>query len=274
VKKLRKFIYLLLFFTIFFVAGCATTHDLKALRAELNQTMEEKMAAIDADLNTLKKNAAALDAIRSGQANSTADISDLRENIQQLRGQVESLKKDFTANSKKDDQRFDSILLKINFIENFLEIGNKNNSSDASDKIGKSTGVLAAKDPSKKQDKEKAYSAAYQIFKEGNYDKARTEFQNFLANYPDNEYSDNAQFWVGECYFFEKKYEAAILEYEKVTKNYPNGNKVPYALLKQGLSFLKLGDKTSAKLLLQEVIKNYPNTNQARIARSSLQEIK
>jgi TolA-binding protein len=45
-------------------------------------------------------------------------------------------------------------------------------------------------------------------------------------------------------------------------------------LLKQGLSFLKLGDKTSAKLLLQEVIKTYPNTNQARIARSSLQEIK
>jgi len=49
---------------------------------------------------------------------------------------------------------------------------------------------------------------------------------------------------------------------------------VPYALLKQGMSFLKLGDKTSAKLLLQQVIKNYPNTSQARIARSSLQEIK
>ena len=36
----------------------------------------------------------------------------------------------------------------------------------------------------------------------------------------------------------------------------------------------KLGDKTSAKLLLQQVIKNYPNTSQARIARSSLQEMK
>ena len=143
-----------------------------------------------------------------------------------------------------------------------------------SDKNGKLTGASAAKDPLKKQDKEKAYSAAYQIFKEGNYDKARTEFQNFLAAYPSSEYSDNAQFWVGECYFFEQKYETAILEYEKVTKNYPNGNKVPYALLKQGISFLKLGDKTSAKLLLQQVIKNYPNTSQARIARSSLQEIK
>lgn len=266
--------YLLLAVLLFSVAGCATTQDLKALRSELNQKMEDKMASVDADLAALKKSSEALESMRSGQANTAADMTDLRENIQQLRGQVETLKKDSALNTKKDEQRFDNILLKINFIENFLEIGNKNNSSDASDKGSKSTGVSAAKDTVKKQDKEKAYSAAYQIFKEGNYDKARTEFQNFLAVYPDSEYSDNAQFWVGECYFFEQKYETAILEYEKVTKNYPNGNKVPYALLKQGLSFLKLGDKTSAKLLLQQVIKNYPNTSQARIARSSLQEIK
>lgn len=271
---MRNNIYILITVLVFSVAGCATTQDLKALRSELNQKMEEKMdaklAVVDAELATLKKTSAALESIRNGQANSAADITDLRENLQQLRGQVETLKKD----SKKEDQRFDNILLRINFIENFLEIGNKNNSSDASDKSSKLTGVSAAKDSTKIQDKEKAYSAAYQIFKEGNYDKARTEFQNFLAAYPNSEYSDNAQFWVGECYFFEQKYEPAILEYEKVTKNYPNGNKVPYALLKQGLSFLKLGDKTSAKLLLQQVIKNYPNTSQARIARSNLQEIK
>ena len=271
---MKKFIYLLLFFAIFSVAGCASTQELRALRSELNQKMEEKLAAIDADLSTLKKSTATLESIRSGQANASADITDLRETLQQLRGQVETLKKDFTANTKKDDQRFDNILLKINFIENFLEIGNKHSLNENAEKNGKATGSAAAKDPAKKQDKEKAYSDAYQFFKDGNYDKARSEFQNFLSVYPDSEYSDNAQFWVGECYFFEKKYEAAILEYEKVTKNYPNGNKVPYALLKQGLSFLKLGDKTSAKLLLQEVIKDYPNTNQARIARSSLQEIK
>ena len=275
---MKNSIYLFLTLLTLFIAGCATTQDLRALRSELNQKMDEKMdakmAVVDSELTTLKKSVTALEAMRTGQASAAADITDLRENLQQLRGQVETLKKDFTSNSKKDEQRFESILLKINFIENFLEIGNKNNLSDAADKSSKSTAGSTTKDTAKKQDKEKAYSAAYQIFREGNYDKARTEFQNYLSAYPDSEYSDNAQFWVGECYFFEQKYEAAILEYEKVTKNYPNGNKVPYALLKQGMSFLKLGDKTSAKLLLQQVIKNYPNTSQARIARSSLQEIK
>jgi tol-pal system protein YbgF len=270
---LTKYIYFFLLIILFYLSGCASPGDLKALRSELNQRMDEKISAIDADLNTLKKNSEALDSMRKGQANSAADISELRESLQQLRGQVETLKKDASLGSKTDKQVLDNMLLRINFIENFLEIGNKS-TSDASDKTGKSNGVFGAKDPAKIQDKDKAYSAAYQIFQEGLYSKARTEFQNFLAAYPNSEYSDNAQFWIGECYFFEKKYESAILEYEKVTKNYPNGNKVPYALLKQGLSFLKLGDKTSAKLLLQEVIKNYPNTSQARIARSNLQEIK
>jgi tol-pal system protein YbgF len=259
---------------VFFVAGCASTQDLKAMRSELNQKMEEKLAAVDAEFATLKKNSTTLDSMRKGQANTAADISDLRDNIQQLRGQVEALKKELAVNTKKEEQAFDNLLLKINFIENFLEIGKKDTLSDTPDKNSKSTGNSAAKDPAKKQDKEKAYSAAYQTFKEGNYDKAMTEFQKFLTDYPDSEYSDNAQFWIGECYFFKKNYEQAILEYEKVVKNYSSGNKVPYALLKQGLSFLNLRDKTSAKLLLQQVIKDYPNTNQARIARSKLQEIK
>ena len=58
---MRKFIYLLLFFAVFSVAGCASTGDLRALRSELDQKMEEKLAAIDADLGALKKNTAALD---------------------------------------------------------------------------------------------------------------------------------------------------------------------------------------------------------------------
>ena len=125
-----------------------------------------------------------------------------------------------------------------------------------------------------KTDKGSLYAAAYDLFKQGKYDKAREEFENFLKLYPDTELSDNAQFWIGECYYFDKNYEKAIVEYDKVSKNFPEGNKVPYAILKQGLSFLKLGDKASAKLLLQQVIRDFPNTSQSRIARTKLLEIR
>ena len=279
---MKNYFYLLLLILVFSIAGCATSQDLKAVRSELNQKMEEKISAVDAELTTLKKeqekNSSTVASMRKGQANSAADLGDLRENIQQLRGQLETLKKDMAQADKGNDEfkdRLDNIALKVNFIENFLEIGKKNSVSDVYDNGIKPSGNgVAAKEPAKKQNKETMYAAAYQTFKDGHYDKSRTEFKNFLATYPDTEYAGNAQFWIGECYFFEKNYEQAILEYEKVAKNYPKGNKVPYALLKQGLSFLKLNDKLSAKLILQQVIKDFPNTNQARIARSKLQEIK
>ena len=277
--ELKNSFYLLLLILVFSIAGCATTQDLKGTRSELN----DKLSVVDAELAILKKeqekNSSTLASMSKGHANSAADVSELREAIQQLRGQLETLKKDMTRDSKRSDElkdRLDTIALKVNFIESFLEIGKKDSVSDVYDKGVKPAGnaVAATKEPAKKQDKETVYAAAYQTFKNGQYDKSRTEFKNFLATYPDTEYAGNAQFWIGECYFFEKNYEQAILEYEKVSKNYPKGNKVPYALLKQGLSFLKLNDKTSAKLILQQVIKDFPNTTQARIARGKLQEIK
>ena len=276
---MRRSLYLILPFFVFAIAACATSSDLRAVRSELNQQMEANLAAVDARVDARmtalqkeqEKNTAALAAMRKGQANTSADFTELRDQIQQLRGQIETLKKETSRDTKKDDdlkEKIENILLKINFIENFLEISKKDSSSDAAD--SSATG----KDPSGKQDKAALYASAYSTFKEGNYLKARETFQAFLNSYPTGEYSDNAQFWLGECYFFEKKYEKAILEYEKVTKKFPSSNKVPYALLKQGISFHNLGDKASAKLLLQQVIKDYPNTSQARIARSKLQEIK
>ena len=277
---MKKTYNLFLLILVFSIAGCATSQDLKVARSELNQKMEEKLSAVDSELALLKKeqekNSLTVAAMSKGNANSAADVSDLRETIQQLRGQLEALKKDMARDAKKNDElkdRLDSIAVKVRFIESFLEIGKKDSVSD--DKGTKPPGNgLASKEPGKKQDKETLYAAAYQTFKDGNYDKSRNEFKSFLAAYPETEYAGNAQYWIGECYYFEKDYEQAILEYEKVSKNYPKGNKVSSALLKQGLSFLKLNDKTSAKLILQHVIKDFPNTTQARIARVKLQEIK
>ena len=188
---MRNILYLLLPVLLLSLTGCATTDDLKAMRSELNQSMEDKLAVIDSNLAAMKKelgkSSESLSQTRKGNANTAADITDLRDNLQQLRGQVEALKKDVTGGMKKEEEykeKFNNILLKINFIENFLEIGKKDSLSEAGDK-GKSAGNVATKDPAKKQNKETMYSTAYQIFKDGNYDKARTEFHNFLAAYPD-----------------------------------------------------------------------------------------
>ncbi len=296
-----KKIFLILLFPAVLI-GCATVEDLKKVQSELNRNIviaiEEEVAAVDAKLAALQKenasalakmeksaergaekNAEAIKDLRKSLAETGADIADIRDNLQQMRGQVEGVRKDLSATAtranRKDEEykdireKLNNALFKINYLENFLEIGKKEDQTESVEKGDK------LKDMSKgKPNKETAYALAYELFKEEKFDRARDAFQSFLKQYPDTEYSDNAQFWIAECYYFEKKYENAILEYEKVAKNYPEGDKVPYALLKQGVSLLNLGDKTSAKLILQRVIKDYPNTNQARQAKIKLMTIK
>jgi tol-pal system protein YbgF len=244
--------------------------------------VEKHLSLLRAEDNAIRgevaRNFEAVTALRKSTAETGADIADIRDNIQQLRGQVEALRKDLatavTRTNKDEESReirekLNNAVFKINFIENFLGIGKREDQPEGTEKGEKPKEVSKGK-----PDKESAYAAAYGLFKDGKFDKGREAFQNFLKQYPDTEYSDNAQFWIGECYYFEKKYENAILEYEKVAKNYPDGDKVPYALLKQGIAFMNMGDKASAKLILQRVINDYPNTNQARTAKATLLNIK
>jgi tol-pal system protein YbgF len=271
-QGLKKKISILLVLFLVSVLGCATTRDLERVQGDLDrkiQVLKEENTNLRKDVEKINEAVASL---RKSQAEMGADITEIRDEIQKLKGSSDGLRKDVALlkDYKEYKEKVDHVSFKVNFIENFLGIGKKENNAEGSERGNRASGKNALKG---KVDKEAVYAAAYEVFKEGKYEKSRTDFHNFLKQYPNSEYSDSAQFWIGESYYFEKTYEKAILEYEKVVKGYPKGNKVPYALLKQGLSFQMLGDKPSARLILQQVIKDYPNTNQARIARSKLIEM-
>jgi len=120
-------------------------------------------------------------------------------------------------------------------------------------------------------DAAEVYHDAYIIFEEGRYSEARSAFLKFLQQFPQTEYSDNAQFWIGETYFKEGKTEEAALAFEDVVKKYPQGNKVPDALVKEGICLKVLGDNDNARIILRGVIDKYPKTPQADKARKELE---
>lgn len=268
---------------ILLLAGCASRQDVKRIQAGFDvQTKDiEFLKKENAALRkALEGHQEAIAALRTAQASGNADITEIRDRFQRLNGQTEELRKDLTALDKaaqgRDEdirEKLDRASFKLNFMENFLGIGKKDAPAEGAER-GNRTANGQKDAQNGKSARESLYAAAYESFKEGKYEKARTEFENFLKLHPRTEYSGNAQFWIGECYYNEGQYEKAILEYEKVVKNYPEGNKTPYAMLKQGLSFQKLGDKTSARMILQQIIRDYPNTNQARVARATLLDIK
>src|SRR5262249_25599028 len=44
------------------------------------------------------------------------------------------------------------------------------------------------------------YSQAYADYARGNYDLSIQEYKEYLRLYPSTDLSDNAQYWIGECY--------------------------------------------------------------------------
>ncbi|MDB4285513.1 tol-pal system protein YbgF, partial [bacterium] len=105
-----------------------------------------------------------------------------------------------------------------------------------------------------------------------NYQKAILEFEEFVANHSDHDLADNAQYWIGECYYAQKNFDLAVVEFGKVDTYFESGNKVAAALLKKGLALKELGKDQEAIVELEKVVSRYANTDEAVLAGRKLSQ--
>ena len=115
------------------------------------------------------------------------------------------------------------------------------------------------------------YQQAFNLLKQAQYNKAITAFSAFLGKYPQSQYSDNAQYWLGEAYFVTRRFNDAITEYMKHLANYPDSQKAPNSLLKIGYSYFELKQEADAKKVWQDLVQRYPGTPAAQEAEKRLQ---
>jgi len=120
------------------------------------------------------------------------------------------------------------------------------------------------------QDVKDLYLAGYQAYKEGRTVEAREKLSSVLKDYPENEYTDNARFWIAESFYKDGNYEDAILTYEELLKKNPKTDKAPAALLKQGLAFFALKDERTGRIILEKLVEKYPKSEQAQTAKKRL----
>jgi len=114
------------------------------------------------------------------------------------------------------------------------------------------------------------YSQAYADYARGNYDLAMQGFAEYLRAYPGTDFSDNAQYWIGECLFGKKLYSEAIDAWNTLLKDFPSSDKVPDARVKKGMALERLGRRSQALVEYRFVVDRYPTSQAARIARERL----
>ncbi len=127
--------------------------------------------------------------------------------------------------------------------------------------------------PAEPIDYTKLYDQAYEDYVRQSYSLARSGFGEYLRRFPDTDLADNAQYWIGECYYAEGRYEEAAKAFQQVITRYPTGNKVPRAMLKAGYALMQLGRDQEARDIFQQVVDAYPLSSEADQAKSKLKSL-
>lgn len=198
------------------------------------------------------------------QADTQADMDNLRVELQTLKGRLEELSRQVDRQGEELALLRDQLVLKTSDLEGRLK---KTTDEAASfDAASLPSGALVPEEIYKQ--------ALRQVREKGDFAGGRQTFQRFLLASPNHPLAPNAMYWVGETYYGDKDYENAIVQFQEILQKHPQHPKAASALLKQGLAFHALGDDKSALILFQKVVTSFPASEEADLARKKTAELK
>ena len=215
---------------------------------ELRRQVDAADKALDERLRRLED--------RSALVEISAQLDGLRAEIARLRGQIEVMQNQVENADKRGKDLYLDIDTRLRKLEQVKE---------AVEKPPAEAGPPAAET--------KAYEAALNQFKLGNYPLAISAFQGFLVTYPASKLAPSAQYWIGNAHFAQRDYKQAIAAQQRVLSAWPDDAKAPDALLNIASSQEAMGDRRSAQKTLETVMARYPQTPAAPTAKQRLQQL-
>ena len=184
----------------------------------------------------------------------SSQIEALRADIARMRGQLEVLQNQADTAEKRGKDLYVDIDTRLRKLEQPRE-----GSASSGDKPAADAGITPAET--------RAYEAALNQFKLGNYPLAISAFQGFLVTYPSSKLAPSAQYWIGNAHFAQRDYKQAIAAQQKLLASWPEDAKAPDAMLNIATSQEALGDRRGAQKTLESVCSRYPASPACESAR-------
>ena len=186
-----------------------------------------------------------------------SQIEALRGEIARMRGQLEVLQNQAETTDKRSKDLYVDVDTRLRKLEQVKEVA-------AAEKPAAEAGPSPAE--------VKAYEAALNLFKAGNYPLAVSAFQLFLYTYPTSKLAPNAQYWMGNTQSAQGQYKLAIGTHQKLLTTWPEDAKAPDALAAIAKAQEDLGDRRSAQKTLEALLIKYPQSPAAASAKQRLQQ--
>jgi tol-pal system protein YbgF len=263
------------------LSGCVSPQQLDIIERE-QRTLRSQTSTSRGDL----------DSIRAGLADTAANVDQMRREINALKEKMEEVRyqldRQIGRSTKEGDQRIKDLEAKVGKVGEELkaqggllkqrdeEIRVLRESMQArTTESGPAGAQVESREKAAPESEaaKKDYDEAWRLVERKDYRAALPRLREFLKKHPNSGLADNAQYWLGECFYGLKEYDQAILEFDAVRRKYPKGDKVPAALLKQGFAFAELGDKVDARLILQELVDRFPQSEEAGRAKQRLKTL-
>jgi len=217
--------------------------DIAAIRAQVGanqKAAEERLARIETMLQDRSIELAKL-------------VDELKQDLARMRGQIEVQTNQIETLDRRQKDLYVDLDTRLRKLEASAQAQEKQ--------------AAAAPDPLAEG---KAYEAALNQFKLGNYQSSVAAFQSFLATYPNSPQVSSAQYWIGNAYYALRDYKTAIAAQQKVLASWPDSAKAPDALLNIASCQAEMGEPRAARETLQALLKKYPGTSAADQAKQRL----
>ncbi|HET8937212.1 MAG TPA: tetratricopeptide repeat protein [Polyangiales bacterium] len=237
-------------------AGDEMRRQLEERMSELNARQEQRAQSLEKKLQELSEG---LESARQLLTRDSADVGAQVQAQQQRMAELEGQLAEMTHN-----------------LNDMIEQTAKAR-ADLDDKLGKLTskpGEIALDASQIPPDKSAHFNAAYDAYKAADQDKARALFKEYVARYPDDTKTGDAQYWVGATYLVQNKPATALGEYRKVIALYPKSPAVDTALYGMADAFYRLHACTDAKGALDALVKRKPSKTLEERAKQLTKAIK
>lgn len=244
------------------VSGCATT-------PAADDPVMIRLDRLEARLNRIEQ------AVQN-QAAMAGQVQGLEGEMRELRGSVEEVQHDLDGTSQRQRNLYIDVDGRLQKLESSASAtGSRSRRPVLSSTPMVATPTVASSSGADDQEisDRDAYQAAISLLREGHYQKAAEKFEQFLGQYPDSQFSDNAQYWYGETFYVTRKFSEALAAFQKVVANYPQSQKVPDALLKIGYCDYELGYWDASRAALTRVTSEYSDTTAAHLAQRRLEQM-
>lgn len=117
---------------------------------------------------------------------------------------------------------------------------------------------------------QRLFSTALADFTAGQWTLCVDGFNTYLRSFARTDNADDAQWYIGDCYYSDGKFAEAIDAYNRVITVYPKGDRVPDAYYKMGLALAATKQPDRAREAYENLLKLYPDSELAGLAKQRL----